>query len=436
MRLVEAYPELPLADVPTAGLAVRDAALAHAIVDAVVRRWITLEAVLQTRLDRPFVEVDAPIRAALLAGTAQMFFLDKVPPHAAIFETVEWVKRGNAGAGGYVNGVLRALSRILFAARAEEEMPAKTRRDVWGDGRDELPLGEGGAIVLGASILPSDREQRWSLATGHPLWLVKRWVREWGDEMALGVMRHDLITDPPTVFNTAHAKAALPGAFEQHENAGCHVFSGSREGLLALVKGRADIWVQDVASTLAVRSAAEMRPERIVDLCAGRGTKTRQLAAVFGEADIVASDPDAARELDLRRVAMACPKVRVMGPAAVANELKGWASMVLTDVPCTNTGVLPRRPEARYRCDQKQLERLVALQRTILTNAKALLAPGGILLYSTCSVEREENEEQAAWAAANLGLTAVSQSRTMPAGEPGGPATGYHDGAFSAILRA
>jgi len=432
LRLAESYPDLPLGEARYPGLSPRDAALAHAIVDAAVRRWITLEAIVQSRLDRPFIEVDAPVRAALLGGAAQMLFLDKVPPHAAIFETVEWVKSHQANAGGFVNGVLRAVSRLLYGV-STDAMPAKTRRDAWTDQRDEVPLASGGALALHAAILPSDLHQRWAIATSHPTALVKRWAGGLGETATRDLLQHNLIDDPPTTMNVAHAAADLPAACKPHDVPGCRVWGGSREDLAAILAARTDVWVQDAASTLAVRDAAGLSPSLVIDLCAGRGTKTRQLAATFPHAEIIASDPDSLRSTDLRGVAASCGRVRIVPPAALREQFAGRADLVLADVPCTNTGVLPRRCEARYRWSRDQLDRLIALQRTIIADAAVLLAPGGTLVYATCSIEREENEDQVAWAA-GLGFSARTVRRTMPVGMPGGPEARYHDGAFSAVM--
>ncbi len=148
-----------------------------------------------------------------------------------------------------------------------------------------------------------------------------------------------------------------------------------------------------------MRLAHDLRPSRVLDLCAGRGTKSRQLALTWPDAQIVATDKDAVRFEELGRVASgftnltAVPFDRVAGPF----------DLVLLDVPCTNTGVLARRREARYRFSDEGLGELVALQREILRRGWTLTDTGGRLLYATCSNEPQEGEEQAKWAVSALG---------------------------------
>jgi 16S rRNA (cytosine967-C5)-methyltransferase len=127
-------------------------------------------------------------------------------------------------------------------------------------------------------------------------------------------------------------------------------------------------------------------------------------------------------------------RVSVLTPGETIAEARARAGLVLLDVPCSNTGVLARRVEAKHRCGPEQIARLVTLQRQIIDSAVPLLAPGGRLLYSTCSIEPEENSAQVAWAVGNLPLAVERESITHPAGAPGGPAAEYHDGAFAALL--
>ncbi len=434
-RLLDSYPELPFEGPPTPNLDLREAALAHAIVGAVVRRWITLSAVVQSRMDRPLADADPFVRAALLAGAAQMLFLDRIPPHAALFETVAWIKkRERPQAAGFVNGVLRSISRMIYPEDRSDPraLPAKTRRAVWTNAVDEIPDEAGGAIVLQSASLPQDPIERMAVATGHSLDLVRRFVDDFGPNAAMELVRHNLNASPPTVLNTAHLSGPLPPNCVAHAQTGSHVYEGPHPALAGLLKERTDLWVQDASSSLAVSSVSTMRPGLIVDLCAGQGTKTRQLAATFPHAQIIASDPDVVRSHALREAVAHLSHVKVMAPGEAKAAARGKADLVLADVPCTNTGVLARRAEARHRCDETQLTRLVAIQRQIMRESIPLLAAKGILLYATCSVERAENEQQAAWAV-SLGAVLRSERRTMPSGIVA--PTEYHDGAYSAVLQ-
>lgn len=364
------------------------------------------------------------MQGVLLAGAAQVLMLDKVPAHAAINHAVEWAKqRIREGAGGMVNAVLRKVAGL----RGD-------RRERYTDRRDELPLADGTGLGLMTKALPDDPVERLCVATSTPWELVTAWGRQLGPQVARVVALHGLC-EAPVILNTAHARSALPESnVRAHQMPGHHVFRGSREGLVEMLRGRGDVWVQDPASALAVRSVAEMRPNLVLDLCAGQGTKTRQLAEVFPRARILATDTDGARLGTLREVFKGSEQVGVMDLARIREEAEAKADLVLLDVPCSNTGVLARRVEARYRFARRHVESVVAVQRQILRDAMPLLARGGTVLYSTCSLQDEENRLQAEWARGALGVTVGAEHRHLPGGGPGEADERYSDGSYSARL--
>lgn len=423
---------LSIAGPDCSGLSARDAAFAHAICDAVTRRWITLEHIVRLFLRQPFEGLEPSLRAVLLGGVAQVYLLDRVPVHAAIDTAVQWAKTCiRSGAGSIVNAVLRRASELL----GDRSKPLKT----WSFARNAVPRHDGTAIPLVRDVLPSEPLERMSIATSHPLWLLQRWSVRFGEEKTHALALHGLC-DPPIVLNTAHVcdRSILQSAgLAPHSNIGFHLAPTDRDTLSALLT-RGDLWVQDPASTKAVSLVAHLSPRLIIDLCAGRGTKTRQLAALFPGASIIASDPDPQRSRDLAMLARSIPRIRVVDPRELSVTCGSRADLVLADVPCSNTGVLPRRAEARYRCDQAQLNRLTILQRQILDHAGSLLAPGGQVLYSTCSVEHEENEDLVESMRASKGqgmaLDPIRIERTMPSGLPGVSPDLYHDGGFAALL--
>lgn len=424
------FPDLDLDGPVTEGLSPRDAALAHTICDVVARRWLTLRALLQSFLKHPFDEAPTPTRAALLAGAAQVLLLDRIPDHAAISESVEYTKVRAPKTAGLVNAVLRGVTRALLP---------ETAAGAWAlDQRNAIPLHDGSRVLFARPLLSEDATTRLADATGCPAGVVAGWATQFGEAAARDLALHTLV-HPPIILNTAHATSPLPAGCVPHEKRGCHVYAGDGAGLRSLLTATSSVWVQDAASTSAVALAKASTPSladgsAIVDLCAGQGTKTRQLAATFPLQRIIATDTDARRLSVLRETFTGHARVRVVAANALEAEVAGNASLVLLDVPCSNSGVLPRRPEARYRLGSAQMARLVQTQREILTRGAAFLAPGGTLVYSTCSIDHEENEEQAAWAA-SLGLVKHAEERTMPQGVPGGPPSAYHDGAYAAVLR-
>ncbi|HYE60573.1 MAG TPA: transcription antitermination factor NusB [Phycisphaerales bacterium] len=425
----ERYPDLDLAPLDTSGLPPRDANFAHAIYDTVLRRWITLGYLIDGFSSRPFGTLDARVRAVLLAGAAQLLLLDKVPPHAALNEAVTWTKQFvKPEAGGMVNAVLRRIAELVYAQ--EKGLPDDKPRVPYTRERDQLPLPDGDAVKLRQPVLPQPDLDRTAIATSHPTALLRRWSAAFGEAEATRLALHGLVI-PPTLLNTRSATSPVPHT-QHHEQEGVAVYTGSREDLVTLLNDRPDIWVQDASSTLAVASVADLEPKLVIDACAGQGTKTRQLARTFPSARIIATDIDPRRLRTLRDIARLEPTVTVINPDELSTY-RAKADLILLDVPCSNSGVLPRRVEARYRCDQPQLDRLIKTQRQIITDALPLLAPRGHILYSTCSIEPEENEQQLAWAA-SLNLSTSRTHRTMPQGLPGDPPTTYRDGAFSALL--
>jgi 16S rRNA (cytosine967-C5)-methyltransferase len=175
-------------------------------------------------------------------------------------------------------------------------------------------------------------------------------------------------------------------------------------------------------------------PALIVDLCAGRGTKTRQLAALYPNATVLATDPDRARFAALESLAASNPRVRALHPQELFREAAGRADLLLLDVPCSNSGVLARRPEARYRFSKARTKSVLELQQKIADPAIGLVAPKGAVLYATCSIERGENESQAKRLASNFALSLVVERTILPTGLPGEAHSAYRDGGYHALL--
>ncbi|MEQ8770973.1 MAG: transcription antitermination factor NusB [Phycisphaerales bacterium] len=424
-RRARQFPDLAIGSVETGGLDPRDAALARAIDEGVVRRWLTLSFLLRELSGHELATLEPKMQGVLLAGAFQLLFLDRVPDHAVLDESVGWAKANiRPKASGFANAILRKVAN----ARGEP-------RDAWTNAPDEIPLDSGGALALVGLTLPNDDAERTSVATGVPRALIDRWIIAWGTDEARRIAHHS-IARAPTILRTAHDPdwTDAPGT-SPHAERGHRVFAGSHADLESLLGANPRIWAQDPASAGAVASVAGLAPKLIADVCAGRGTKTRQLAETFPDARIVASDPDADRAKDLRAAFADHPRVEVMPPDRAREACLSRADLVLLDVPCSNTGVLARRPEARHRAGDAAVARLVDIQRQILADAIPLLAPAGVILYATCSVERAENEDQAAWAERWHGVARDRERRCLPSGGPGTPAGEHTDGGYSVLLR-
>lgn len=420
------FPDLLPSEINTGGLDPRDSSLSHAIVDASVRRWRTLEYILERLSGHRSYELEPRMRAVLLGGAAQLLLLDRVPPHAVLDESVSWAKRHiRAGAGGMVNAVLRKVSMV----RGEKV------DEPWSHHVDAIPLSEGGMLLLNGIELPSDGRTRLGIACSLPDALLARWEQLRSDPTPLAL--HSLSKAPTFVCTRYAAGPVEHDDLDADDSCEHGLFKGNRQSLIGLLNARPDLWVQDPASTATLgRLKLDEIPARVVDLCSGQGTKARQLRAMFPDAELIACEVEPKRLGTLREQFRDVPQVRVMHAGEIAERCPGWAQLVLTDVPCSNTGVLARRIEARYRPVEAQLKRLVETQRAILQSARRLLAPGGTLVYATCSIERAENEENAQWACNQLGLQLMCMHRIDPQGMPGDPPGQYHDGAFSATMRS
>ncbi len=241
------------------------------------------------------------------------------------------------------------------------------------------------------------------------------------------------------LHSLVHPPIVLTGAFgvsaeiTPHQQPGFSVYVGPRGGLTRFLDGSPEARVQDVTAAAAIQSTTQLHPGLIVDVCAGRGTKTGQLAHAHPESDIVATDIDRERLAFLREQFTGHPRVRIVNRRELSS-LVGRADLVLLDVPCSNTGVLARRVEAKYRFDRESLGSLVSVQRQIIADAIPLLGDRGTLLYSTCSLDVAENQEQVHWITRWHRLEATTVWEKLPQGAPGDSPTSYVDGGFFAHL--
>jgi 16S rRNA (cytosine967-C5)-methyltransferase len=349
-----------------------DRNLATALVLGVLRWQIRLDEETKLFLKRPGARLDPEVRVALRMGTFQLLFLDRVPAHAAIDESVELAKRaGHRFAAGMVNAVLRKL-----AAQDGEEQ----------------------GYSHPASVAELAR------AYAHPAWMVDRWVRVYGLEAARGICECGQRQASPTVrLNDAavetelvHAGVGL-GSGKLLDKARTAV-AGDVTATVPFREGR--VRLQDEGSQLIGEIAAcpcevgGRRVEKILDLCAAPGGKTLILAERNPQARIVACEASAARLASLReRLAGYTDRVECRLEDAAARDEEGVFDLALADVPCSGTGTLGRNPEIRHRLREEDLAQQAERQRAILRAALRAVRPGGRVVYSTCSLEAEENEQ-------------------------------------------
>lgn len=398
---VERFPDLPFDEPDLTGLSAADARLATAIHRTTIQRWLTHEHLLSRFLKQPLRKLPTETRAILMSGVTQLVFMDRLPAYAVIDESVRLAHAfKQVRTAGVVNAVLRKIADA-FEGLTE---------DPWTPGCDRLPGAGGNAIRLNNNLLPKPDNLLAHLvvATSYPMPLLQRWFKLFGRERATELALHSLVNPPTFVV----------------ENETATRWDGSHEQLLDHLAADPTRRVQDPASLASVAALAEFdpQPKTVLDLCAGRGTKTRQLQRVFPEASITAHDPDDGRRADLAQI----PGINVADPRPDQRF-----DLIVLDVPCSNTGVLARRPGARYRANDANLASLIELQREIITRALGLLAPGGTVLYCTCSIDPAENEEQARWLAEQSGgrLVLNKENTLLPESGVGG----YHDGSYHAV---
>ena len=418
------YPDLIPKDINTGNLEPRDAGLAIMIVEQSVRRWRTLEFVLETLSGHQSHEIEPRLRAVLLGGAAQLLFLDRVPAHAVLDESVAWAKRHiRPGAGGMVNAVLRKVAQT----RGERIDSS------WDHHIDSVPLSDGGMLQLKGLELPENGRRRLGIACSLPNALLARWEKLYEDPTPASL--HTLIK-APTILYVKHATQPIDSLdLMPHESPAHRVYTAGRAQLLELLEQDPGIWVQDPASSATLGELClAQKPNRVIDLCAGQGTKTRQLRAMFPESEIIACEIDPQRIKTLRASFREDEGVHVEHVSDLNQRYARWADLVLTDVPCSNTGVLARRLEARFRPIDAQVKRLVSTQRSIISHAFEMLSVDGTLVYATCSVESEENEENTQWAAEEHGLTIGHTQRIEMGGSPGENMADYCDASYAAVL--
>jgi 16S rRNA (cytosine967-C5)-methyltransferase len=346
-------------------LSAPDRNLATALVLGVLRWQIRLDHQLQVLLKRPHAKLDREVLIALRMGAFQLLHMDRIPARAVISESVELAKQaGHRFASGMVNAVLRKLGTTSF------------------------DFSEGSAAEL-------------ALSQAHPAWMVERWAGFYGLETARGLCRHGQSQPVLTVRITSAAdEAELAEAgivLEAGEllTAARAVVSGDVTATQAFLEGR--IRVQDEGSQLVAELAGAnlcQKAKNIVDCCAAPGGKTLILAERNPQARILACESSAPRFEQLRsRLAGHADQVECRLADAAALTEDAVFDLALADVPCSGTGTLGRNPEIRHRLKHDDLPRQAERQRAILAAALRAVRPGGRVVYSTCSLEPEENEQ-------------------------------------------
>ncbi|MCX7824362.1 MAG: 16S rRNA (cytosine(967)-C(5))-methyltransferase RsmB [Verrucomicrobiae bacterium] len=315
-------------------------------------------------------------RAAALArlGLYQLFFLDKVPAHAAVHSTVELAKHHlSASEAGFLNAVLRAALReraALASALQQQSLPVRF---------------------------------------SHPDWLVERWLARHGEADTQALLEWN--NKPPALYARVNTLKTGAAALAEKLRAGGvetepWTASGQQQvrGSVLRVRsavpveqmpgfGEGEFYLQDPSTLLAVELLDPKPGERVLDACAAPGGKTTYIAELMGDRGEVVAEDSSAERLKLvvancARLGIRCVTIQRSRPPGPGET---WFDRALLDVPCSNTGVFRRRVDARWRLQPRAIPRLAAEQLKLLTAVSARIKRGGVLVYSTCSLEPEEN---------------------------------------------
>ena len=371
----------------------RERRFANGLVYGVIRWQKQLDRVLDQFINPKF-QLDAKHRNILRLGAFQLLHLDGIPAHAAIFETVQLAtspRRKSSGrrkTAGFINAVLRSIQR------------------------------EGASIAY--PPLDTNPTEHIAFSLSYPTWLVKRWLQTHGVSWTLAFCRasnqtaplafrvNTFLTQREDVCQSLEMKG-LPASLSKIAPDGIALenraittfdttFDADSELTLKDILNRNDIYVQDESAMLVAPLLSPEDAEFIVDLCAAPGGKTTHLAHLMGNTGkIIAVDTSAEKivllQKNCRRVNAHNVETRIMDATKADLEFIKTADAVLIDAPCSGFGTLRRHPDIRWNKTIEQVRALSEIQYNLLKNAATHIKPGGILVYSTCSIEPIENEK-------------------------------------------
>jgi len=420
----------------------------HELVYGILRRRLTLDCIIAAYAREPISKLEPDCISVLRLGLYQLIFLSGVPPFAAISESVDLLGHCHAGVRALANGLLRTVEREAnVVERALDRGGASPRK--------RLPLSEERLVFFSRSVFADPEQSRaLHLAQVHsvPAFLVERWLarhdRAVVENMLEASNRKPRVSLRANLLRTdrdglvrrlvAEGLSAAPGALPESV-----LVDGSPSDAVRTAAFREGLfYIQDEAAMKVARALAPRPGERVLDLCAAPGGKATHLAELSaGQAEIVAVDRDQDRMLKLgencERLGLTTVTPLVFdplalpgrgGPADLPELLEDGFDAVLLDAPCSNTGVLARRPEVRWRVSLAAIRDLAEESRKLFSKAVRLVRPGGRLLFSTCSLEAEENQDLVTRSlVANPALRQVKCEETLPS--PGGP-----DGGFFALF--
>jgi 16S rRNA (cytosine967-C5)-methyltransferase len=364
------------------------------LVQGTIENKIYLEYVTEQFSSTPVSKMKPLIRNILLMSVYQIIFMEQVPDSAAVNEAVKLAKKRKfAGLSGFVNGVLRSVSRNKHQIKQPQQ-----------------------------STL-----HRLSICYSQPEWLVKRWLKDYDEETVETVLQA-FLKEKKTYIRCRSNQ--VQNVWESLEKSGITVEMAPYIDYALCVSGynylaaipqfkQGLFFVQDVSSMLVGLVAAPKQGDFVLDICAAPGGKATHAAQLMdGTGHVEARDLSEPKvELirdNIRRLQLTNMEARVWDAAIHDPQMEGKADILICDLPCSGLGIIGRKPDIKYRITEEQLHELAKLQRCILEKAWTYVKPGGRLVYSTCTIDRSENEENVKWILENLPFDAEDIASRLP----------------------
>lgn len=357
-----------------------DKALLTEIVNGVVRWRAKLDWVLTGFYFGEFHKCMNLVKNAMRVGLYQILFLDKVPVPAAINEAVEMIKHlQGEKAAGMVNAVLRNIARNLSNIRYPN--------------------------------IADDESFYYSIIHSHPKWLVKKWIEEFGVEETIKLMEaNNEKPYTPLRVNTLKATSAevleifttkeVPHAHSKYLDSSILLYSPNINVAQSELFKLGKITIQDTAASLVCKLVNPKKEQTVIDLCSAPGGKTFYLSELMeNTGKIISVDKYEAKLklVDDGALRLGLTNIKTFYYDAREYKLDGGADIVLCDVPCSGTGTFSKKPDIKWKKEQEDIRKLNIMQKEIIENAAKLVKIGGVIVYSTCSIEKEENSEIIEW---------------------------------------
>lgn len=376
-------------------LSKQDKSFLTRLVEGCTERQIELDYIIDTFSNTKVKKMKPPIRNILRMGVYQLKYMDKVPDSAACNEAVKLtVKRKFHNLRGFVNGVLRNIARK--------------------------------GTNLDYAVLIKDKTKQLHIVYSMPEWIVDYYLETFGLDITEKILSSYYEDKPLTISINQLAIEEkeylakldkeqiewekvknIDGCYRIAELSSVRELPGYEDG---------EFWVQDASSQISVQKAGIKPGDTILDICAAPGGKSLYAAMLTGEKgkvssrDLTDKKVDKIRENQIRmKFSQIEPKV--FDGTQTDTEWIEKADVVISDVPCSGLGVIGKKPDIKYHITREAIDSLVKLQREIVTNAAKYVKPGGILMYSTCTITKEENQNNRKWIEENLDLVFGGEER-------------------------